>query len=79
VAIDTGSELLERQPFLDALRENLNARAHEHRGGAAPRSPTTTPARWRDGTFFARAPISHVVGGQETADPHGIAVVLHGH
>ena len=33
----------------------------------------------RDGTFFARAPITHVVGGQETADPHGIAVVGHGH
>lgn len=30
----------------------------------------------RDGVFFTRIPISHVVGGVERADPHGIAVRL---
>ena len=28
-----------------------------------------------DGTFFARAPIRHVVGGSEVADPHGLGVL----
>lgn len=30
----------------------------------------------RDGVCFTRIPISHVVGGIERADPHGIAVRL---
>jgi DNA-binding beta-propeller fold protein YncE len=29
----------------------------------------------RDGTLYARAPITHVVGGVERADPHGLAVL----
>ncbi len=33
----------------------------------------------REGTFRARAPITHIVGGTETADPHGLAVVGHDH
>ena len=30
----------------------------------------------RRGTFFARAPISHIVGGVERADPHGLRVLV---
>ncbi|MDQ3667636.1 MAG: hypothetical protein M3410_13885 [Acidobacteriota bacterium] len=30
----------------------------------------------RRGTFFARVPISHIVGGVERADPHGLRVLM---
>lgn len=30
----------------------------------------------RRGVFFARVPISHVVGGVERADPHGLRVLV---
>ena len=30
----------------------------------------------RRGTFFARVPISHIVGGVERADPHGLRVLV---
>jgi hypothetical protein len=30
----------------------------------------------RRGTFFARAPISHIVDGVERADPHGLRVLM---